>query len=408
MVARLAWRSLWRHRRRTFITVGSIAMGLAIAIFFISLAEGVYAQLIENVVRMQAGHVTLEHSEYRRAPNTDLWIDDAAALQARAAAIEDVAFAKPLILGQAMARSGVGTVGAVVMGVAPAVEAQHSPLARHLIAGEYLADGDEAEVLLGREMARRLNLDLGKKLVLTTNDVEGNLIDELYRVKGIFDSGSTDVDGHLVQMSIGSARRIFGLPEHSATQVGLVLSRPGAQAAVIDEMRGEVAGRAVAVRSWEEVLPEIASYIRLDRGSNWIFQVLLIVLILFTIFNTVLMSVLERQREFAMLLALGTRPRDLRWQVFLETVYIAILGCVIGVAAGSAIAGFIQMRGLDLRTFYPSGVTISGFAIDPVIRARLSMDVLAGTTGIVLAAVLSLCLIPMRQATRLRIVDWLR
>ena len=408
MLARLAWRSIWRNRRRTFITVGSIAMGLAIAVFFITFADGVYAQLVDDVVRMQAGHITLEHPDYRRAPNTDRWVAHAAALESRLARIAGVAFTKRLILGQAIARSGAGSVGAALAGVEPGIEARFSPLARHLVAGAYLADGNAAEVLIGRDMAVRLNLGVGKKLVLTTNDVDGNLVDELCRVKGIFESGSTEIDGHLVQMPIAFAARLFRLPLDSATEVGVVLSRPGQQSRVIDEIRGLVAGQEVAVLPWQEILPDVASYIRLDRGSNWIFQALLIVLILFTIFNTVLMSVLERQREFAMLLALGTRPRDVRWQVFLETVYLAVLGCAIGLVAGAGAAWRIQAHGLDLRTFYPHGMTISGFAIDPILHARVSAGLLAGTTGLVLAAVLSLCLVPMRQATRLHVVDWLR
>jgi ABC-type lipoprotein release transport system permease subunit len=408
MVGRLAWRSIWRNRRRTFITVASIAMGLSIALFFISFAEGIYAQLIDDVARTQAGHVTLEHPDYQRAASTDLWIADASALQTRIAALDRVDFTKRLVVGQAIARSSAGTVGVALTGVEPAVESRHSPLATHLISGVYLAAGDEAEVLVGKELATRLNLDVGKKLVLTTNDVEGNLVDELCRVRGIFESGSTELDGHLVQAPIAFASRVFRLPADSATQIGVILRRPQDQTDVMGQIQGLVAGKPVAVRPWQEILPEVASYIRLDQGSNWIFQALLIVLILFTIFNTVLMSVLERQREFAMLLALGTRPADVRWQVFLETVYIAVLGCAVGLAIGGAASWTIQSRGLDLRSFYPHGVTISGFAIDPILHAKVSAKILLGPTGIVLVAIVSLGLIPMRQATKLRIVDWLR
>lgn len=408
MAGRLAWRSIWRNRRRTIITVSSIAMGLAVAVFFIAMADGVYAQLVDDVARMQAGHVTLEHPGYRQAANVSFWVKDATVLQLRVAAMDGVAFTKRLIVGQAIARSAASTVGVLLTGVEPSVESQHSPLARHMVKGAYLADGDDAEAVIGREMATRLNLDVGKKLVLTTNDVDGNLVDELCRIKGIFESGSTDIDGHFVQLPISFAHRIFRLPEGAATQIGVVLQRPEDQTAVMREIRTVVGGQDVVVRPWQEVQPQVASYIRLDQGSNWIFQALLIMLVLFTIFNTVLMSVLERQREFAMLLALGTRPADLRWQVFLETLYLAVFGCAVGVALGGGLAGLLEVRGLDLRTFYPHGVTISGFAIDPVLRARVTTRVLGVTTGIVLAAVLGLGLIPMRQATRLRIVDWLR
>ncbi len=408
MTGRLAWRSIWRNRRRTIITVSSIAMGLAVAVFFIAMAEGVYAQLIDDVARMQAGHVTLEDPGYRRAASVALWVRNATELQARIAQLPGVAFTKRLVIGQAIARSAAGTVGVALTGVEPSVELQHSPLARHMIKGVYLAEGDDAEAVIGRDLATRLNLDVGKKLVLTANDVDGNLVDELCRVKGIFESGSPDIDGHVIQLPIVFAGRLFRLPESGATQIGVVLERPQDQAAMMRQIREAVGRKDVAVRPWQDIQPAIASYIRLDQGSNWIFQALLVILVLFTIFNTVLMSVLERQREFAMLLALGTRPADLRWQVFLETFYLAVIGCAIGLAVGGGAAWALEVRGLDLRTFYPHGVTISGFAIDPVLRARVTTRVLGVTTGIVLAAVLSLGLIPMRQATRLRIVEWLR
>ena len=186
------------------------------------------------------------------------------------------------------------------------------------------------------------------------------------------------------------------------------MKRPQGQTDAIERIRSLVAGQAVAVRPWQEVQPELASYIRLDQGSNWIFQALLVMLVLFTIFNTVLMSVLERQREFAVLLALGTRPADLRRQVFVETGLLALLGCLIGLAIGTAAAGTMERHGLDLRAFYPHGMTISGLAIDPVVHARVSAGMLGATSGAVLAAILMLGLVPMRQTTRLRMVDWLR
>ncbi len=408
MIAQLAWRSIWRNQRRTAITVVSIGIGLAIAIFFIAFADGVYAQMIDNVARTQAGHITLEDPRYRRAPNTDLFVHHATDVQTRIGRLDDVEFTKRLVIGQAIARTGVGMTGVAIAGVQPAVEARYSPLARHLVMGAYLTDGDVGEAVIGRELAARLHVGIGNKIVLTTNDIAGNLVDELCRVKGIFDSGSTELDGHLIQVPIGFATTVYRLPEDTATQIGVVLKRPQVQQQVLDRIRELVGNDAIAVRPWQEVEPEVASYIRLDRGSNWIFQTLLVMLVLFTIFNTVLMSVLERQREFAVLLAIGTPPVHLRWQVFVETAYLALLGCLAGLIGGAAAAGVMQWRGLDLRTFYPHGMTISGLAIDPVLHARLSVGILTATTGAVLTAILLLGLIPVRQATRVRIVEWLR
>ena len=132
LVTRLAWRSLWRNPRRTLITVASIGLGLAVAVVFIAVCEGVYHQVIQDGVRMQAGHLTLEHPGYREAPAVDLWIDGVAGLRRHLEQMEGVAFTKPLILAQGVARTGAGSVGVMVMGVAPGVEQEVSPLARNL------------------------------------------------------------------------------------------------------------------------------------------------------------------------------------------------------------------------------------------------------------------------------------
>ena len=408
MVARLAWRSIWRNRRRTLITVLSIGFGLACAIFFIAIAEGVYAQLIDQVVRMQAGHITLENPGYREAPAVDLYLSVSAPLRSKIEKLDQVERIKLIILGQGIARSGSGNVSATLMGIEPSVELETSPLARHMVAGRYLNDDDGSWVVIGSELAQRLKLDVGKKMVLTTNDAAGNLVDELCRVRGIFETGSVEIDGYFIQAPIGFARRVFGLPEEGVTQMGVVLRVPEAQELVLQKTRLMVAEEEYAVLSWQEVIPEVASYIRLDRGSNLVFQAILVFLILFTIFNTILMSVLEREREFAVLLALGTKPGQLRLQVLMESVYLGLIGCLIGLLVGGAAAWIVEVWGIDLRSLLEEGFTISGFAVSTRMHARVTSSLLFGTAGLVFGATLILSLIPMRRATRLSIVDQLR
>ena len=116
--------------------------------------------------------------------------------------------------------------------------------------------------------------------------------------------------------------------------MGIILLKPNTQEHVIQAVRQMVSDQSIAVHPWQQVLPEVASYIKLDRGSNIIFQALLVFLILFTIFNTLLMSVLERQREFAVLLAIGTKPSHLKLQILVESAYLGMIGCALGLVVG--------------------------------------------------------------------------
>lgn len=408
MIARLAWRSIWRNRRRTLITVLSIGFGLACTVFFIAIGEGVYAQLIDQVVRMQAGHITMENPGYRDAPAVDLWVKAPESLRSQIERLPQVERTKLIIMGQGIARSASGDISATLMGIEPSVELDTSPLVRHIIAGRYLNDDDGPWVVIGSELAKRLKLAVGKKMVLTTNDAAGNLVDELCRVRGIFETGSVEIDGYFIQAPIDFARRLFGLPEESATQLGVVLRIPEAQEFILREARLMVADQDIAVLPWQEVIPEIASYIKLDKGSNLIFQAILVFLILFTIFNTILMSVLEREREFAVLLALGTKPVQLRLQILMESAYLGLIGCALGLLVGGLAAWAAQVWGIDLRSLLEEGFTISGFAVSAKMHARVTTGLLLGTAGLVFGATLILSLIPMRRATRLSIVDQLR
>ena len=408
MIARLAWRSIWRNRRRTLITVLSIGFGLACTVFFIAIGEGVYAQLIDQVVRMQAGHITMENPGYRDAPAVDLWVKAPESLRSQIERLPQVERTKLIIMGQGIARSASGDISATLMGIEPSVELDTSPLVRHIVAGRYLNDDDGPWVVIGSEFAKRLKLAVGKKMVLTTNDAAGNLVDELCRVRGIFETGSVEIDGYFIQAPIDFARRLFGLPEESATQLGVVLRIPEAQEVILREARLMVAEQDIAVLPWQEVIPEIASYIKLDKGSNLIFQAILVFLILFTIFNTILMSVLEREREFAVLLALGTKPVQLRLQILMESAYLGLIGCALGLLVGGLAAWAAQVWGIDLRSLLEEGFTISGFAVSAKMHARVTTGLLLGTAGLVFGATLILSLIPMRRATRLSIVDQLR
>ena len=294
------------------------------------------------------------------------------------------------------------------MGIEPSVEKLTSPLAQKMTKGKYLQDNDGPWVIVGSALAQRLNLDVGKKIVITTNDATGTLVDSLCRVKGIFETGSVEVDGHFIQAPLGFTRTLFDLPDQAVTQMGIILNKPNTQEQVIQTVRQMVSDQSIAVRPWQQVLPEVASYIKLDRGSNIIFQALLVFLILFTIFNTLLMSVLERQREFAVLLAIGTKPSHLRLQILVESAYLGIIGCILGLFAGGLASWVVQTWGIDLASLLEEGFTISGFAVSTKLHAQLTTGLLFSTGGLIFAATLVLSLIPMNRATRLSIVEQLR
>jgi len=363
--------------------------------------------MIFDAVRQNAGHITIENPEYRDAPAIDLTVAGGPDLRDELGRIPGVERTKALILGQGVVKSGAGAVGVALMAVEPSAEASTSPLAHKISDGEYLADGDTRKIIIGAALAERLNLRVGKKLVVATNDKNGDLVEELLRVKGIFKTGAVEIDGYVVQMPLPFARELYQLDANAVTQLGIVVADPEHRDEVLEAARA-IVDKNVAVLPWEEVMPEVAAYIRLDGGSNLIFQGILLFLSLFTIFNTILMSVLERTREFAVQLALGASVWRIRAQVLVESAMLGLLGCLVGLTSGGLLGYYFEVNGLDIAALYGEGMTVSGIAFDSRIYGDVTFELLAVLGLIVFVATVLVSLFSMRQISQISAANVLR
>ncbi len=414
MLVKLAWRSIWRNRRRTIITLVSIVLGVALTSFIVAMSEGVYGKLVDDAVRMQAGHVCLQHPDYLDEPSADLTVRGVPGLRRRIAALEQVEATKILILGEVLVKSANGATGAALMGVEPGVEARTSILAEKLVAGRYLEPGDEARIVIGATMAKQLKLEEGKKAVLTANSRDGELVEEMCRVSGIFRTGSDEIDGGIVQAPAGFARRLLGLKADEASQIGVILRDPGDKGEIVRRVRAMTDGasggaKGIAVLPWEKVVPEVAAYVRLDRASGWVFEGLILFLILFTIFNTILMSVMERQREFAVLLAVGTSRTRLRAQILIEAAILNALGCAAGLLIGGLTAWYYRAGGIDFSSFYGgSEVEVSGFPVSAVIYPAPTFRQAGIIGGLVFTVTMILSLIPVWRSGHVKVAELVR
>ncbi|HSB21294.1 MAG TPA: FtsX-like permease family protein [Anaeromyxobacteraceae bacterium] len=407
MLLSLSWRSLWRHRRRTLLTASSIGLSLALTVFFVALSDGFYGNLVQGVVRLEAGNLSVERPDYHDAPEAGLVVDGVPALRARLAAIPGVVGTKALVLADGVASGSSGGAAVRIVGVEPAVERAISPIARKLVAGAYLGAAGGRDVIVGAALARRLSLKVGARLVLTTGAASGDLAEQLFRVGGIFRTGSEELDGHLVQVPIDAARALLGLRPEQATRVGVLLADGHPEAAARAAVAA-VAGAGLAVRTWQEVLPDLAAFIRVDTASNYGLDTMLLLLAGFTIFNTLLMSVLERRREFGVMMALGTTPRRVQAQVLVESALLAILACALGLLVGGGAAVLGGWLGIDVRSFASSGLDVGGFAIDPILRPHLSAALALGLTTTVLVAVVLMALVPIRSIPRIQPTEAMR
>ena len=342
LIIKIARRSIWRNKRRTLISLFSIVIGTGIPTFFVCIAWGFYAELVDDVARLMSGHVTYEHVGYRNSPSNDLWVDDIQKINKTLNNNAEVLSTKQIVNLQGVAHTAKGSVGISLMGIEPSKEIAISFLPETIVEGEYLSEGDGRWVIVGSKLAENLNVNVGKKFVFTTNDIKGELVEELFRVKGIFKTGSKEIDGHFVQSDIKLARMVAGLSSNDVSQLGIIVKNPDTHENLLQDLQKSLAKKNGVFLSWQKIMPDVATTIRMDRTAISSFMIMLVVIVLFTMFSTILMSTLERKREFASLLAIGTQQKELKIQIFIETIFFGLIACPLGTLLGVGFAKWVE------------------------------------------------------------------
>jgi len=344
---RLAWRNLWRQPRRTWLTMGAMVFSNVILVFMISLQFGMYELMIDNTLAVFTGHLQVQAPGYKDDKKMRQSIPDANILaeHLRSDLVLDAVATRAL--GFALASSEDRSFGVQVVGVQPEFETRVSTLPGLLSEGRYLSDPDATEVVVGSVLARNLKVSLGDELTLMGSGRDGSFAAAVVDVIGIFDSGMPDLDRSFIQMPLLTFQDVFAMEGQAheivfkTTDVSLV---GGLKA---DVQNGLPADSGLLVFDWDELEPGLKQAIQADLASAWFMYGILIVLVAFSVLNTVLMSVLERTREFGIVMALGLTPGQIGRLVILETVIMGAIGLILGVLIGGALILWFGSHGFS-------------------------------------------------------------
>ena len=399
----LAWRSLGRNKRRTWISISAISVGMGLSLLMLGFGDGMYQRTIENAVSQNAGNLVLQHPGYQQKPSLDLTVHVTDAERQQIEAMQGVKSTQRLILANALVRSGYSARNGGVFGIDPEVGAK-STIAQKVSEGRYLQPGDDQDLIISDKMARNLKVGLNKRLVLVANDSEGNMLEALFRVRGIFPASNDGLDGHLVHMPISAAQKMFNLDADEMTRFGILLNDSTTMMDFYQQLYPLNQPERLLM-TWEQVLPALADYIKTDRFGLLVFNGMFVFLALATIFNTILMSVLERQREFSTVMALGTPPVLLRWQILIEGAILAIAGTSIGTLLGLLMLAPLFIYGLDMSALFPEGMSTAGVSIDTVVHGYLTFDTASSLFITVMLATTAMALWPMYKATRVKLTQ---
>ena len=347
VVLRMAWRNLWRHGKRTWLTVGAMIFSNSLLVFAISLQFGSYEMMIDNSLQAFSGHIQLQHPSYLEQPKMRYAIDDIDALAQQLRDELGLTSISARASGFALASSAERSYGLQLLGVDALHEPGVSTLPGLISRGRYLQPGAREEIVIGSVLARNLRIEPGDELSFLGSGFDDSFAAGVVTVVGIFESGNADLDRSVAQVNLAYFQDSFamGSAGHSivirAAQVDDV-------DALMTRVNSDLPGpEKVVARHWDQLQPGLRQAIRADMTSAWFMYTVLIVLVAFSVLNTQLMSVLERTREFGTMMALGLRPARLGLLVMLETGMMTGLGLMLGIALGAAITAYLSVVGFS-------------------------------------------------------------
>jgi len=348
---KIAWRNIVRNLRRTLITLAAITIGLASIIVFFGFTDGFHAQWVENSVRLYAGHVVVYADEYHETRNLNRTIKNPELVETLARESRGVNAFTTRVHVHGLASTAENSIAVLIRGIEIEKEKKLAGFDRRIIEGEYLDSDASRGILLGHALAKRLHVNIGGKVVLMVQAADGSIGAELFRLKGVFRVGAMDVDKYLAVISIRDAQELAVI--RGVTEVALILDSPGHVRPV--------------TRMLEEKLGSQGYDDMINLSSIFMYVVLAIVLVVVAlgILNTMLMSIMERTREFGLMMAFGTQPAQIVLMVMLESLMLGLIGTFIGVIVGVSTNWFISIDGFNLSNW--SGAMELVSSLHPVV-----------------------------------------
>ena len=397
MLLALAWRNLWRRPQRTILSLASIALVSGLLVFVLSFQDGVYGQMKETTLRIFDGYAQLQPDGYAADPRLDSAIADPRRLAQQAVEIKGVTAAAPRVNGFAILANGSRSYAAAVIGVDPSSEAKISSIADRIQAGRYLTAADTDAAILGDILAKNLGVTVGDKVTMLGQARDGSVAADVLRVAGIYHSGIPELDRTILEMPLARAQDAFSM-EGAANTIALGGPSLGAVNTALPALAALAHRNDVAVRDWRAMEPAMRDTIDLKYATSMVFYASLVLVVAFIILNTLLMSVLERTREFGMLLALGMRTGQIGAMVWIELALLAGGGCLVGVAIGAAITAWLQHTGI----IYPiDPKLLAQFGVPRRLVPALTWFSAAAGPGALLATVFVGGVVPYLRVARL-------
>lgn len=401
MYLKLAWRNIWRNKRRTLITVSSVMFAVVFALFLESLERGAHDVMIDNMTQFHTGYIQVQDYRFEDEPSLDntFYYDDS--LSDRVTGMESVEYTIPRIETFMLAAGAEVTRGAFVMGIDANQEDRLNNLKDRLTDGRFFKPGDGTAVIT-EGLANRLNLAVGDSLVLLGQGRFGMTASGLYEISGLLRHPTREMNNQLVYLSLPDAQWLLSADEH-ITALLVTPTRTRDVETVAGQLQSELIDEELAVFTWREMIPELVEALEFDRAQSRLMMGILYVVIGFGIFGTILTMTLERMREFGILLSVGMQRIKLAFVVFIETFFITILGVLAGFVVGIFPVLYFYYNPIEMGEDMED--LFADWGMEPIIPTAIAPDIFLWQGMMVFILTTIICFYPTIKILTLKILE---
>jgi putative ABC transport system permease protein len=397
----MAWRNLWRNKRRTFVTIAAMALALFVELLYSGLIVGMMSGMQEDVVELELGDLQVHAPAYLERPSLYEFMPRSDALLAH---LDELGYpATPRLLGGGLAASGEFSAGVALRGIDVAREARVSRIADHVMEGAWVDPADPKGVVIGNRLARILSVGVGGEVVVLTQGADGSIANDLFIVRGVLSSVAAGTDRGAVFLLDAAFRELMVLPR-GAHQV--VVRRPPQ----VSEADAKAAVQAfegdVRVMTWREIMPVVGQMLDSVQAMVSIMYLIVYLAVAILILNAMLMVVFERIREFGVLKAIGAGPLRVFGLILVESLLQACVALVIGVTMALPGMWFLSTKGIDVGGL--GGIDMMGVAMRPMWQGIYTVETVQTPIVLLFVIVVLAVLYPALKASWIQPVQAMR
>lgn len=395
MILKIAFRNIFRQKRRTILTALAMIVGFTLSSLVIGLSDGAYSNIIEKFTGSRIGHIQVHHAGYHDKPSIYKTISDYESIGGTIQSNSGVEAWTPRVYAGGLGSVSEKSTAVRIVGVDVAREIKATQFDKKVVDGKVLTESASHEAVIGRGLAKTLSATLGSKIVIFSQAADGSIANDEYTIVGIAESGDDITDRVTCYLHIEDAQELFVLEER-VHEIVVIISNINRVEQIAKAIKDRLGDSTLEILPWQVVAKSFYDAMQADQQGDSIARLIIMLIVAIGVLNTVLMSVLERTREYGVLKAVGTKPMQIFWLVLYEVVIIAIVSVIIGALLGILINYILSIYGLT----YAEGLTMGGVEFGTM-YAEVSTRSLLIPALTVLASATIVGLFPAIKAARI-------